>query len=247
MIKQNTMRTFRQEIKQSHWFILLINFLYYFCFIIATIIFWFASLDLISKIKPLLDFFVDVAKPVYQATGLMDPYTLSQVFSFSDLLHVTINQIILFALLFILAFSILRGLKDWLLLKKKQSAYLHILLVLFVSLFLVFLSVLLLVKLNSVLAYLIVPILFFILHKYSLLMTQGIIINKYVSKRLLSLIGLQILSYVALVISVVLIWFIISFIFSAILIIGVIIFLILAFILLINREQYLLTFLLVKK
>lgn len=245
-MKEKTINKFWTSMKTTHWKILLTNTFYYLGFLLLFGVTWLFSTNLINKIGPLLNFYVDIAQPMYKATGNFDPSTLSKVFLFSDMIHSVLNKLILFTIIFIIAFAILRGLKDWILLGKKQAAYIHILIVFAITTFLTFFSILLLLKINKSLGYLLIPLLFLILLKYSLLLTQGVIINKSISKKFLKILIIQLITWIILIILFAIIYYLFSLIFSFLPLLAAILIAIIFFILLISREQYLLTYLMVK-
>jgi len=245
-MKEKTINKFWTSMKQNHWKILLTNTFYYLGFLLFFGVFWLFSTNVINKIGPLLNFYVDIAQPMYKAVGSFDPNTLTKVLLFSDMMHSILKKIIIFTILFIMVFAILRGLKDWILLGKKQAAYIHILIIFTITTFLTFFSIFMLLKINETLGYLIIPLVFFILLKYSILLTQGVLINKTISKKFLNLLFLQLITWIALITLFVIVYFLFSLIFSFLPILALILIMIIFFILLISREQYLLNYLMVK-
>lgn len=246
-MKEKIINKFWTSIKQNYWKILLTNMFYYLGFLLLFGVFWLFSTNLIGKIGPLLNFYVDIAQPMYQATGNFDPNALSKVFLFSDMIHSILNKLILFTIIFIIVFAILRGLKDWVLLGKKQAAYIHMLIVFTITTFLTFFSIISLLKINESLGYLIIPLLFFILLKYSLLLTQGLLVNKTTSKKFFCLLLTQLITWIILIILLVIVYYLISLIFGFVPVLALILIILLFFVLLVTREQYLLTYLMVKK
>lgn len=246
MNKNNTCGLTLKTIKEKSLSILGINVGYYLLLFIALSGFWFMVLNIVSKVRPLLDFFVDIAKPMYQATGSLDAYMLSQVFLFKDVLTITITKLVLFAFLFIIAFSFIRGIKDWLLLRRKTSWYLSVIITFAITLFLLSFVVLMMLKTKSPVLYLVFTATFFLVHKYSLLLTQGLLINEDMNKRLLKLLASQICSYIILLVLVAVISVIISLILGSLPLIAAILLIVIGVLLIIIREQYLLTFVTVR-
>lgn len=233
-------RLFLTALKKHFWNVQLITLLYYIGLVLLSMTFWFFSLKLLLQLSPLLNFYVDIAQPMYQATGTFDTQTLTQVFLFSDALQTLFQRAILFTGIFIVVFSLLRGIRDWLLLQKKQPFYLHILIIFSTTSFLTIFFTIVMKQINSVWGFVLLPILFFILHKYMIIFIQKLVINPLHTKQMLIILAKQLLSWIVLFIALVIIYHLLTLVlfFSAWILLAAM--LIVLLLLVATREYYLL-------
>jgi hypothetical protein len=240
---------FREQFFNRSFFKINFTFLiYYFSLFFLLISQWTLSLNKFSNLKSYIDFFVDVIKPIYQASESLNPFMTSQVMLFADALKVALKNVFIFLIITIFLFSLLRGLRDWWLLDKKFNWWLLVIIIFLMNLFLSILLVFAWYKLHNFILISILTIVYFILIKFMILLIEKIFLKlKLFIKDYIKLLLTQLISWLSLLI----VWFVVlivlSMLFNILPVISFILFFIFSIIILTIREYYLLNYLRVDK
>ena len=228
-----------------------INFtflIYYFSLFFLLISQWTLSLNKFSNLKNYIDFFVDVVKPIYQASESLNPFMTSQVMLFADALKITLKNVFIFLIITIFLFSIIRGLRDWWLLDKKLNWWLLVISIFLMNLFLSILLIFAWYKLHNFILISILTIAYFILIKFMILLIEKIFLKlKLFIKDYIKLLLAQLISWLSLLIVWFVVLIILSMLFNILPVISFILFFIFSMIILNIREHYLLNYLRVDK
>ncbi len=190
---------------------LLFSSIHYFLLVLISALLFIKAIIWFNSLGPLMDFFVSTAKPMYQATGNLDPVLMSKVLLLGDQLKVIGMKLLLLFFVVVIVFSILRAWRDRYLLTKTNTNSLLAqrkikLWFLSLSIFgvtILALAIILLINylFDNLILLAISPWIFFILQRFLILLVEDLLLNKKFSwKKTLYLFLFQLASLMFIVI-----------------------------------------------